>query len=176
MIKSWTSKWLVALGCLAVFSMVMAAEPAPSGTVKLTSKAVAVGIGVTWGDGTLTFGGKPYAFSVDGLSVADLGVSDVTTSGEVFNLKNVADFSGNYAAGESGCCRRRGRKRHDHEEREGRRASPARHAEGRPADAWPGRRDDQAQELARLCGIDAGSPASIHSIARRMPNAFNARK
>ena len=47
--RNWTSKWLVALGCLAVFSMVMAAEPAPSGTVKLTSKAVAIGIGVTLG-------------------------------------------------------------------------------------------------------------------------------
>ncbi len=100
--KTWASKWLVALGCLAVFSMVMAAEPAPSGTVKLTSKAVAIGVGVTWGDGTLNFGGKPYAFSVDGLSVADLGVSDITTSGEVFNLKSVADFSGNYVAGEAG--------------------------------------------------------------------------
>ena len=100
--KTWTSKWLVALGCLAVFSMVMAAEPPPSGTVKLTSKAVAIGVGVTWGDGTLSFGGKTYPFSVDGLSVADLGVSDITTSGEVFNLKNVADFSGNYVAGEAG--------------------------------------------------------------------------
>ena len=100
--RNWTSKWLVALGCLAVFSMVMAAEPPPSGTVKLTSKAVAIGVGVSWGDGTLTVGGKPYAFSIEGLSVADLGVSDVTTSGEVFNLKNVADFSGTYAAGEAG--------------------------------------------------------------------------
>ena len=96
------SKWLLALGCLAVFSMVMAADPAPSGTVKLTSKSVAIGIGVTWGDGTLTFGGKPYAFSVEGLSVVDLGVSDVTTSGEVFNLKNVADLSGKYVTGEIG--------------------------------------------------------------------------
>ncbi len=60
--RNWTSKWLVALGCLAVFSMVMAAEPPPSGTVKLTSKAVAIGVGVSWGDGTLTVGGKPYAF------------------------------------------------------------------------------------------------------------------
>ena len=102
MIKKWTSKWLIMLGCLAVFSMAMAAEPPPSGTVRLTSKAVAIGVGVSWGDGTLTFGGKTYPFSVDGLSVADLGVSDITTSGEVFNLKNVADFSGNYLAGEAG--------------------------------------------------------------------------
>jgi hypothetical protein len=100
--RNWKSKWLVAVGCLAVFSMVMAAEQAPSGTVKLTSKSVAIGIGVTWGDGTLTFGGKPYAFSVDGLSIVDLGVSDVTTAGEVFNLKNVADFSGKYTAAEIG--------------------------------------------------------------------------
>ncbi len=102
MIKKLSFKWLGALGCLAVFSVAMAAEPTPSGTVKLTSKAVAVGIGVTWGDGTLTVGGKPYAFAVDGLGVADLGVSDITTSGEVFNLKNVADFSGTYLAGEAG--------------------------------------------------------------------------
>ena len=100
--KNWKSKWLVALGCLAVFSMVWAADPAPSGTIKLTSKSVAVGIGVTWGDGTLTFGGKPYAFSVEGLSVVDLGVSDVTTSGEVFHLKNVADLNGTYASAEIG--------------------------------------------------------------------------
>jgi len=102
MIKKWTTSWLVALGCLAVFAGAMAADPPVSGTVKMSSKAVAIGVGVTWGDGTLTFGGKPYAFSVDGLGVADLGVSDITTSGEVFNLKNVADFSGNYVAGEAG--------------------------------------------------------------------------
>jgi hypothetical protein len=102
MIKKWTLNWLVALGCLAAFSMAMAADPPVSGTVTLSSKAVAIGIGVSWGDGTLTVGGKTYAFSVEGLSVADLGVSDVTTSGEVFNLKNVADFSGTYVAGEAG--------------------------------------------------------------------------
>ena len=102
MIKKWSSNWLVALGCLAMFSVAMAADPPPSGTVKLTSKAVAIGVGVSWGDGTLTFGGKTYPFSIDGLSVADLGVSDITSSGEVFNLKNVADFSGNYVAGEAG--------------------------------------------------------------------------
>src|SRR6476659_647741 len=102
MIKELSFKWLVALGCLVAFSFATAAEPPPSGTVKMTSKAVAIGVGVTWGDGTLTVGGKTYAFSVDGLGVADLGVSDVTTSGEVFNLKNVADFSGTYLAGEAG--------------------------------------------------------------------------
>ena len=98
--RKW--KWLVALASLVMFSLAMAAEQAPSGTIKLTSKSVAVGVGVTWGDGTLTFGGKPYAFSVEGLSVVDLGISEISTSGEVFNLKNVADLSGTYAAAEIG--------------------------------------------------------------------------
>ena len=102
MLKKHASKWLVAVGVLAAFTLAMAAEPAPSGTVKLTSKAVAVGIGVSWGDGTLSYGGKNHTFSVDGLSVADLGISSVTTSGEVFNLTKLSDFSGNYVAGEAG--------------------------------------------------------------------------
>src|SRR5258707_10169108 len=102
MIKHWSRSWLVALGCLAVFSVAIAADPPPSGTVKMTSKAVALGVGVTWGDGTLTYGGKNYPFSVDGLGVADLRVSDVSTSGEGFNLKDIADFNGTYVAGEAG--------------------------------------------------------------------------
>ena len=102
MVKNWKSKWLVALSCIFAFSLAMAGEAPPSGTVTLTSKSVAVGIGVTWGDGTLTFGGKPHAFSVEGLSVVDLGISEVKTTGEVFYLKNVADLSGTYAAAEIG--------------------------------------------------------------------------
>jgi hypothetical protein len=102
MLKNLTSKWLVALGALAVVSIALAAEPPPSGTVTISSKAVAIGIGVSWGDGSLKFDGKEYKFSVEGLSVADLGISSVTTSGEVFNLKKLSDFNGNYVAGEAG--------------------------------------------------------------------------
>jgi hypothetical protein len=102
MMKRLTLKWLAALGCLALFSIAIAADPTPSGTVKLSSKTVAIGIGVSWGDGTLTVGGKDHAFSIDGLSVADLGASSVTTTGEVFNLKKLEDFSGNYVAGTAG--------------------------------------------------------------------------
>ena len=93
---------LVALGCLGVLVMALAAEPTPSGGVKISSKAVALGIGVSWGDGTLSYQGKTYTFSVDGLSVADLGISSVSSSGEVFNLNRLSYFSGNYSAGEAG--------------------------------------------------------------------------
>jgi hypothetical protein len=101
--KKWLSTWLVILGCLGVLTVAVAAdEQKPSGTVKITSKAIAIGVGVTWGDGTLTYEGKTATFSVSGLSVVDLGITDITTSGEVFNLKKLSDFSGNYAAGEAG--------------------------------------------------------------------------
>jgi hypothetical protein len=94
--------WLLAVSCVGVLAVAMAADPPPSGSVKISSTAVAVGVGVSWGDGTLTYQGKSYAFSVNGLSVADLGIASVSSSGEVFNLNKLSDFSGNYAAGEAG--------------------------------------------------------------------------
>ena len=102
MLRKLAMSGMVALAAVGVLSVALAQEPAPSGTVRITSKAMAIGVGVTWGDGTLTFQGKTYPFSVDGLSVIDLGISNITSAGEVFYLKNIADFSGNYAAGEAG--------------------------------------------------------------------------
>jgi hypothetical protein len=101
MTKKSFATWLIALGCLVALPA-FAGEPNPSGRVNISSKAVAIGVGVTWGDGTLSYGGKTYTFSITGLSVVDLGISNVTSTGEVFNLNNVADFAGNYAAGEAG--------------------------------------------------------------------------
>jgi hypothetical protein len=66
------------------------------------SKAVAVGVGVSWGDGTLTYRGKKHKFSVEGLSVIDLGVSKVSAKGVVSELKKVEDFAGTYTAAEAG--------------------------------------------------------------------------
>jgi hypothetical protein len=101
MMKKLFATWLIGLACLVSFAA-FAAEPNPSGTVNISSKSVAVGVGVSWGDGTLTYGGKTYTFSLQGLSVLDLGISTITSTGEVFNLKTASDFSGNYAAGEAG--------------------------------------------------------------------------
>ena len=36
----------------------------PSGQIQVATTSVAVGAGVTWGGGTLTFRGKDHAFSV----------------------------------------------------------------------------------------------------------------
>lgn len=102
MTKRSVATWLVVLGCLGVLATAAAQQQTPSGSVRISSKTVAVGVGVSWGDGTLTYRGASHTFSVDGLSVVDLGISNITSTGEVFNLNNLADFSGNYAAGEAG--------------------------------------------------------------------------
>src|SRR6202521_2572798 len=101
MTKKSFATWLIALGCLVSFAA-FAAEPEPSGRVNISSKSVAIGVGVSWGDGTLTYGNKTYTFSLQGLSVLDLGISTITSTGEVFNLITVRDLSGTYAAREAG--------------------------------------------------------------------------
>lgn len=90
---------LVGLGLVTAGA---AQEKKPAATVTVESKSVAVGVGVSWGDGVLTYQGKTHKFSVSGLSVADLGVSKVSAKGEVYNLKKLGDFSGTYAAAAAG--------------------------------------------------------------------------
>lgn len=92
---------LTVLGLSLAFLMA-ASSTAPgqsdtSGKVTLESKSVAIGVGVSWGDGILEYRGKKYPFTVEGLSVLDLGVAKVTARGEVKNLKKLEDFTGTYA-------------------------------------------------------------------------------
>lgn len=70
----------------------------PDATLKLQSRAVALGAGVSWGDGVIGYQGKDYPFTISGLSLLDLGVSNVSATGRVYFLKNISDFTGNYFA------------------------------------------------------------------------------
>jgi hypothetical protein len=86
-----------------------AAAPAPiaeqgptDGTVTFTGGAVALGVGFQWGGGVLVYRGMQYPFRVSGLSVVDVGAARLSASGTVRNLRNVADFSGNYVSVSAG--------------------------------------------------------------------------
>ncbi|WP_163338505.1 EipA family protein [Desulfopila sp. IMCC35008] len=86
-------------------SYAISVTPAPqvSGTVKMKTKAVAVGIGVSWGEGTLSmYDGSEHEFSVRGLTLIDVGVSSVEATGEVYNLVEAKDLEGVFVAGEAG--------------------------------------------------------------------------
>ena len=99
MARAWI--WVLAAALVCVGG-VAAADDKPSGTVTIESKSVALGIGVSWGDGKLRYKGKTYSFSVKGLSIVDLGVSKVSARGKVFHLNKAEDFSGSYAAAQAG--------------------------------------------------------------------------
>ncbi len=67
-------------------------------TLVMRAKGAAVGVGYTWGNGTLVYHHHQYPFTVKGISVADVGFSSVTSRGRVYHLSHLADFSGTYAA------------------------------------------------------------------------------
>ena len=91
----------VTTGLVLLVTTAVGAQETPVGKVTLESKTVAVGIGVSWGDGKLVYQDKEYTFSVSGLSVVDLGISKASATGDVFNLKKISDFSGNYVAAQA---------------------------------------------------------------------------
>ena len=86
----------------AVTTAISADSPKPSGKVSVTSTSIAAGIGVSWGDGVLSFQGKDYKFSIQGLTLVDFGISKAEAVGDVYNLTDVSKFEGNYVAGEAG--------------------------------------------------------------------------
>jgi len=78
------------------------AQNVPSGTIELSGGSVAAGIGYTWGNGTLVFDGKKYLVKMDGISIIQVGVSEYTASGTVYNLKKLSDINGVYSAVSAG--------------------------------------------------------------------------
>ncbi len=74
----------------------------PDATLTLSEGTVAAGIGFKWGKGTLTYKGKRHPVKVEGLSVGEVGVTRATAVGDVFNLKKLEAFDGNYAAAGAG--------------------------------------------------------------------------
>lgn len=86
-------------------SFAISVVPAPkvSGTVTMKIKAVALGIGVEWGEGNLDmYDGTSHTFKVRGLTVVDVGVSSVEATGEVYNLVEAKDIEDRFLAGQAG--------------------------------------------------------------------------
>jgi hypothetical protein len=95
---------LVAVGSVVslLVGLALAQAKKPDATLTLSEGTVALGIGFSWGKGTLAYQGKDYPVKVAGLSVGEVGVDRATAVGNVYNLKKLADFDGNYVAGGAG--------------------------------------------------------------------------
>ena len=94
---------------LAVFVLALAFAPSflraaqeperkPDAIVNLTQGSFALGIGFSWGSGTLTYKGKDYPISVHGVSLGKVGGSSATARGNVYKLKDLKDFDGHYVS------------------------------------------------------------------------------
>ena len=89
---------LAVLAVAAFVAPVWAEDKVPDATLTLSEGSVAAGIGWNWGNGSLSFKGQTYRVKIDGLSVAEVGITKSTASGTVYNLKSIDDFDGVYAA------------------------------------------------------------------------------
>ena len=78
----------------------VASDAIPAGYVWLSGGSVAVGIGYTWGHGTLynSKDQKQYHFKLSGVSIVDVGAAGINAEGEVYNLTAPGDINGNYSA------------------------------------------------------------------------------
>ncbi|MBO9557345.1 MAG: hypothetical protein J7515_02015 [Caulobacter sp.] len=106
-VRAVAAPFLVALALAATSAPVVAggAPPKPgstsqeaTGTIELHGGGVALGVGVSWGKGTVTYRGQKYALKVNGLSAVDIGASGFSASGTVSNLKQLSDIEGTYQA------------------------------------------------------------------------------
>ncbi|MBK5967584.1 hypothetical protein Thiosp_04790 [Thiorhodovibrio litoralis] len=69
----------------------------PVGAVSIQEKELGLIIGGSKGSGTLTFQGEEHQFKLKGISLgANVGMSKMSASGEVYDLTNVSEFPGTY--------------------------------------------------------------------------------
>jgi hypothetical protein len=69
---------------------------APDGFVEMHEvQAAYIGSG-SGGGGMLSFRGVEYAFDVGGVGVGGIGLSTIEATGEVYNLRDLAQFPGTY--------------------------------------------------------------------------------
>jgi hypothetical protein len=94
-----------------LLSDLLSAGEVPDGILHLKSRFVSPGIGLSWGDGVLTYKGQDYPFTFQAKGLfrdVDAEITAAEMSGEVFNLPRVALFNGTYhkidgeAAGDGG--------------------------------------------------------------------------
>jgi hypothetical protein len=80
----------------------------PDATLTISGGVIALGVGYEWARGTLLYQGQTIPFTVRGVSVVDVGAAKIAGAGEVYHLKSLADFAGNYAGSSFGSAVTRG--------------------------------------------------------------------
>lgn len=92
-----TGRVLLALTLLMSGLALAAGAKQPVGKVSITEKQFGLLLGGSTGSGTLTFHGRKYPFKLKGLSAGlNVGVSKMSATGEVYDLKMISQFPGTF--------------------------------------------------------------------------------
>jgi len=94
--------WMVAALLLVGSATVLAQDRRPDARLSFSSTSVGLVIGFSKGEGSLEFAGKKYPFTISGVNVATVGVTRVSALGQVYRLRDIADFSGRYVMMDGG--------------------------------------------------------------------------
>ncbi len=99
LIACWTL--LLWLALLFAPAAVTAQSGPPWAKVSMETTSVGAGIGLSWGNGKVSFNDRNYYFTVEGVTFLDFVIGKTSAAGEVYNLTDIADFEGNYVAAEA---------------------------------------------------------------------------
>lgn len=101
-IRKVLSVLILGLGILSFGAGAADAPKTPSGTVSISETQFALIVGGSTGGGVLTYQGKKYPFKIGGMSLgANVGVSKLSASGEVYDLTDISKFPGTFTKLES---------------------------------------------------------------------------
>ena len=93
---------VLGLSILSFASSAADAPKKPSGTVSINETQFALIVGGSTGGGVLTYQGKKYPFKISGMSLgANVGISKLSATGEVYDLADLAKFPGTFTKLES---------------------------------------------------------------------------
>lgn len=91
--------WAVLLVVLGMSGGVARAQnERPDARLQFSSTSFGLLVGYGQGQGVLEFQGEKYPFTISGFRLATVGITRVSALGQVYRLREVADFAGRYVA------------------------------------------------------------------------------
>ena len=99
-----TFAFLIAIGLVVASGpSVDAQKKYRSGSISFNTKSIGFLFGYEWGYGTVKLNnGRSYRLRIRMLKAGVIGVESVSAAGSVYNLRNIRDIEGTYAAGGAG--------------------------------------------------------------------------
>ena len=96
------TRMVLIMALVAGTGAALAQDRRPDARLTFSSTSFGLLFGFSQGQGALEFQGRKYPFTVSGIKVATLGISKVDALGQVYRLRELADFPGRYIAVEGG--------------------------------------------------------------------------